>query len=206
MTATGYTSTTGDARKVSKTGDTMTGELTLPDSSPDAPLRAASKGYVDGLVALLAALTGATFTGDVIVDGANLIVRRADDEGAYRLRVTGGALDLEIGGMDVIVSVWAEGDFTGAQANIMRWEPAGPHMMGRSIFGTGGFDVVHALDAGTGVAEVGKKNGLANIRLAGFKDSAGAPAAGTWIQGDVVLDSAGAWHLCTAGGEPGVWT
>jgi hypothetical protein len=47
MTATGYTSTTGDARKVSKTGDTMTGELTLPDSSPDAALSAASKGYVD---------------------------------------------------------------------------------------------------------------------------------------------------------------
>lgn len=240
MTAVGYASTTGDARKVAKSGDTMTGELVLPDSSPDTALAAASKGYVDtglatkaaaahasthtaagsdpltltqaqitGLAAALAALAplaGATFTGDVVVDGANLVVRRADDEGAYRFRVTGGALDLEIGGMDVIISVWAEGDFTGAQANIMRWEPAGPHMMGRTIFGTGGFDVVHALDAGTGVAEVGKKNGLANIRLAGFKDSAGAPGTGTWAAGDVVLDSAGAWHLCTTGGTPGVWT
>ncbi|MEU3851725.1 hypothetical protein [Streptomyces sp. NPDC029554] len=50
MTATGYVTTTGDARKVSKSGDTMTGELTLPDSSPDAALSAASKGYVDAEV------------------------------------------------------------------------------------------------------------------------------------------------------------
>ncbi|WP_406418046.1 hypothetical protein [Streptomyces sp. NBC_01614] len=47
MAATGYTSTTGDARKVDVAGDTMTGELTLPDSSPDQALNAASKGYVD---------------------------------------------------------------------------------------------------------------------------------------------------------------
>lgn len=50
MTATGYVSTTGDARKVNKAGDTMTGELTLPDSSPDQALNAASKGYVDAEV------------------------------------------------------------------------------------------------------------------------------------------------------------
>ncbi|MFC9680004.1 hypothetical protein [Streptomyces sp. NPDC056948] len=47
MAATGYVSTTGDARKVSKAGDTMTGELTLPDSFPDTALAAASRGYVD---------------------------------------------------------------------------------------------------------------------------------------------------------------
>lgn len=47
MTATGYVSTTGDSRKVSKSGDTMTGELVLPDSNPDTSLSAASKGYID---------------------------------------------------------------------------------------------------------------------------------------------------------------
>lgn len=51
MTATGYVSTTGDARKVDVAGDTMTGELVLPDSSPDAALNAASKGYVDTVAA-----------------------------------------------------------------------------------------------------------------------------------------------------------
>jgi hypothetical protein len=51
MAATGYVSTTGDPRKVDVAGDTMTGELTLPDSSPDQALNAASKGYVDSEVA-----------------------------------------------------------------------------------------------------------------------------------------------------------
>ncbi|MFF7949136.1 polysaccharide deacetylase family protein [Streptomyces griseorubiginosus] len=49
MTATGYTASGpgGDTRKVSKTGDTMTGDLVLNDSSPDTSLSAAPKGYVD---------------------------------------------------------------------------------------------------------------------------------------------------------------
>jgi hypothetical protein len=47
MTATGYVSTTGDARKVAKSGDTMTGDLVLNDSSPDTSLSATSKTYVD---------------------------------------------------------------------------------------------------------------------------------------------------------------
>jgi hypothetical protein len=60
MTATGYVSTTGDTRKVSKSGDTMTGELTLPDSSPDQALNAASKGYVDTVAAGKASTTHAS--------------------------------------------------------------------------------------------------------------------------------------------------
>lgn len=51
MTATGYVSTTGDTRKVSKAGDAMTGDLVLNDSSPDTTLSAASKGYVLAQVA-----------------------------------------------------------------------------------------------------------------------------------------------------------
>jgi hypothetical protein len=206
MTATGYVSTTGDTRKVNKAGDTMTGELTLPDSSPDQALNAASKGYVDTLVALLAHLTGATFTGDVTVNGANLTVKRADNTGAYRFRVTGSGLDLEVAGLDVFISKWANADFTGAQSNVMRWEAAGPHLIGRVQFGTGAFDDVHDIDSGTGVAALGAKNGLSNVRLCGRKATAGAPTTGTWIAGDVVLDSAGAWHLCATGGTPGVWT
>ncbi|MFD7794325.1 hypothetical protein [Streptomyces sp. NPDC059759] len=50
MTATGYTSTTGDTRKLNRAGDTMTGELTLPDASPDAALNAAPRSYVDSAV------------------------------------------------------------------------------------------------------------------------------------------------------------
>ena len=59
MSATGYVSPTGDTRKVNKAGDTMTGELTLPDSSPDQALNAAPKGYVDTGLAAKAALAHA---------------------------------------------------------------------------------------------------------------------------------------------------
>lgn len=168
-----------------------------------------SQSQITGLVAALAALlplAGGTLTGDLTIDGHNLTIVRDDGTGAYRLRVTGGGLDFEIGGLDVNVSVWSDPDFTGTQSNVMRWEPAGPHLIGRAQFGTSPFDTVHDIDSGTGVAGLGAKNGLANIRLTGFKDTAGAPAAGAWATGDVVLDSTGAWHLCTAGGTPGTWT
>jgi hypothetical protein len=168
-----------------------------------------AQSQVTGLASALAALlslTGGTLTGGLTIDGANLTVQRADDTGAYRLRVTGGGLDLEIGGLDVHVSHWTGADFTGTQTNMMRWEAAGPHLIGRVQFGTGPFDNIHDIDSGTGVAALGKKNGLGNIRLCGLKATAGAPTTGTWTAGDLVLDSAGAWHLCTAGGTPGTWT
>lgn len=69
MGAVGYVSTTGDDRKVDIAGDTMTGELVLPDSSPDSALTAASKGYVDTQAALRLALTGGTMTGAITLPG-----------------------------------------------------------------------------------------------------------------------------------------
>ncbi|MFE2324607.1 hypothetical protein ACFXD5_11930 [Streptomyces sp. NPDC059385] len=167
-----------------------------------------SQSQISGLLAALAALlakAGGTMTGDLTVDGANLTVARADDTGAYRLRVTGGGLDFEIGGLDVFVSHWQNADFTGTQSNLMRWEAAGPHMIGRTQFGTNPFDTVHDIDATTGVAAVGKKNSLSNIRWCGRRASTGAPTSGTWATGDTVQDSAGAFWLCTAGGTPGTW-
>lgn len=164
---------------------------------------------VTGLVSALSALlplAGGTLTGGLVLDGGNLTVQRATHDGAYRLRVTGGGMDFEVGGMDVIVSVWSGANFTGTQTSVMRWEPAGAHMIGRTQFGTSPYDEVHSLDAGTGVAALGGKNGLANVRICGFKGTPGAPTTGAWAVGDVVLDSAGGWHLCTAAGTPGTWT
>lgn len=141
MAATGYVSTTGDARKVSKTGDTMTGELTLPDSSPDTALNAASKGYVDGLIdgintalEALAPLAGATFTGVVTVNGANFVVL-GDDKG-YRFRPLGSRLDCEATGADWIFSVFSGDNFDGTQRPYLRLE-AGvnlAHACGNWIF------------------------------------------------------------------------
>lgn len=147
MTATGYVSTTGDTRKVSKSGDTMTGELTLPDSSPDQALNAASKGYVDGLVALLAALTGATFTGAVVVDDANFSVLGTSK--GYRFRPLGARLDCEATGSDWIFSVFSGTAFDGTQRTYLRLEAGTTlaHACGTWIF-TDNADsgAVHTLD------------------------------------------------------------
>lgn len=61
-------------------------------------------------------------------------------------------------------------------------------------------------DAFAGTAGLGGKNGLATLNFVGRGAVSGAPAAGTWDTGDLMVDSDGVWHLCTAGGEPGTWT
>ncbi|MGW2724783.1 hypothetical protein [Streptomyces sp. NPDC001492] len=168
-----------------------------------------SQAQITGLASALAALfpkTGGTVTGDLTVDGHNLTVKRGDGLGAYRFRVTGGGLDLEVGGMDVIVSTWSGADFTGSQANVLRLEPAGPHLIGRTQFGTNGYDDVHDIDPATGVASLGAKNGSLNLRFCGRRTATGAPTTGTWAVGDVLQDSAGSWWFCTTAGTPGTWT
>ncbi|MFG3510245.1 hypothetical protein ACGF5F_32635 [Streptomyces sp. NPDC047821] len=76
MTAVGYASTTGDTRKVDVAGDTMTGELVLPDSSPDTALTAASKGYVDGVAATKAATSTQIIAGTGLTGGGTLAADR----------------------------------------------------------------------------------------------------------------------------------
>lgn len=167
-----------------------------------------TQSQITGLLTTLAALlplTGGTMTGDLTINGANLTVKRADNTGAYRLRVTGGGLDFEIGGLDVTISSWTGADFTGTQSNVLRLEPTGPHLIGDTQYGTGPFDTVHSIDAGTGVAAIGAKNSLVNIKFCGRSASAGAPATGTWATGDTVQDAQGRIWLCTAGGTPGTW-
>ena len=168
-----------------------------------------SQAQITDLVAALAALlpkAGGILSGDLTIDGHNLTVQREDGTGAYRLRVTGGGLDFEIGGLDVFLSAWENADFTGTQADVMRLEPAGPHLIGRTQFGTSPFDNVHDIDAGTGVAALGAKNSLTNIRFCGRLATTGAPATGTWAAGDTVQDADGALWMCTTSGTPGVWT
>lgn len=64
MSATGYTK--GDPQKVARAGDTMTGDLVLPDSNPDTALSAASRGYVDNTSV---SVTGDTMTGALTLPG-----------------------------------------------------------------------------------------------------------------------------------------
>ncbi|MGK9463924.1 hypothetical protein ACSLFT_28420 [Streptomyces sp. G6] len=170
MTATGYTSTTGDPRKVDIAGDTMTGDLVLPDSSPDTDESAASKGYVDTEVADKVTGPGAatdnavprydgttglliqnstvtiaddgtvTITGDLTVQGTGK---------AYRFRRGGSALDLEATGVDLLVSNWSGTNFDGTQraydrysADAMNVQHAGKREYVAGLYGA----AVHTLD------------------------------------------------------------
>jgi hypothetical protein len=152
-------------------------------------------------------LAGLNVDGNAQVSNGNLTV--TDFDKGYRFRVDGSALDLEATGTDLIISNWSGDAFNGDQrsyarlsADALNTQWAGKFESVNALYGA----AVHTLDPTTGVASVGGKNGLTAVRLAGFKNSAGAPAAGTWEAGDVVLDSAGAWHLCSVGGSPGTWT
>jgi hypothetical protein len=171
-------------------------------------------GFVNDCLTRVAAIeNGTAFLAGLNVDGnaqvsnGNLTV--TDFDKGYRFRVDGSALDLEATGTDLIISNWSGDAFNGDQrsyarlsADALNTQWAGKFESVNALYGA----AVHTLDPTTGVASVGGKNGLTAVRLAGFKNSSGAPAAGTWATGDVVLDSAGAWHLCSSGGTPGTWT
>jgi hypothetical protein len=139
-----------------------------------------AQSQVTGLAAALAtllALTGGTMTGTLTVHGANIIVQRGDNTGAYQLRTTGGGLDLEVGGMDVIISVWSNPDFSGTQSNVMRWEASGPHMIGRSQFGTSPYDTVFDLDAAGGKLGLFSTPAVAKQTVTGAKGGNAALAS-----------------------------
>lgn len=138
-----------------------------------------TQAQITGLVTALAArllLAGGTLTGDLTLDGANLTVVRGDAAGGYRLRVTGGGLDLEIGGLDTIVSHWSNADFTGTQTDLMRWEAAGPHLIGRTQFGTTPYDTVFDLDA------AGNKLGVFGAAAVAKQTVTGSRSDGTALQ------------------------
>jgi hypothetical protein len=185
-----------------------------------------SQSQISGLLAALAALAplaGAVFTGDLTVQGYTHLqggqfdgdvatfgdLRLIGTGKAYRFRRSGSNLDFEGAGVDLILSVWSAGDFTGTQRSYDRYsadatnvQHAGKREYVTALYG----GAVHTIDPNTGVASLGAKNGLANLQFCGRRTGTGAPTTGTWNAGDLVIDSAGAWHLCTAGGTPGTWT
>lgn len=139
-------------------------------------------------------------TGDLTIQGTGK---------AYRLRRGGAALDFEATGVDLLLSNWSGANFDGTQRSYDRYsadaanvQHAAKREYVASLYGA----AVHTIDPTAGTASFGGKNGLLPIVLCGRSTSAGAPSSGTWTAGDVVLDSVGVWHLCTAGGTPGTWT
>ncbi len=147
-------------------------------------------------------LTGGTVTGVLVVQDTGATK-------AYRYKTTGASLDLDATGADLYLSNFSAAGFAGTQHVYLRLESGAQlaHALGRWLFASGAFDGtgVADLDASTGVAAIGAKNGLANIQFCGFKATSGAPTTGTWNAGDLVLDSTKTWRLCTVGGTPGTW-
>lgn len=162
---------------------------------------------VSAIEAGTAWLAGLNVDGDAHVANGDLTV--SDTTKGYRFRRGGSALDFEGTGADLIVSNWSGTGFNGTQrayfrlsADAQNAQVAGPVEIVTALYGA----TVHKLDPATGVASLGGKNGLAPIRVAGVKATAGAPTTGAWTTGDAVQDSAGVWWLCTASGTPGTWT
>lgn len=173
-----------------------------PAATPPAVVNYALSSHAHGGV-YLPLSGGGIVTGDVTIAGTGK---------AYRFRRSGSALDNEATGADWYISVWSGTAFDGTQRNYMRLESGAQilHLIGHIAFGTGAFDEIHTIDAAgnaifDGLVAKGK-NGLSDLRICGRKTTAGAPTSGTWLTGDAIIDSAGAWHLCTAGGTPGTWT
>lgn len=160
--------------------------------------------YID-VTELTAALTAYLPKLTPVVTDSTFTVRRTGG-GVMRWRATGGALDIDKGPGDVIVSSYSDEAMNNDQRNLMRWRGDGVTMVGYTEFATGAYAGGQAISPDGGFALLGGKNGLPYIRLVGRKATAGAPTTGAWDVGDAVIDSAGAWHLCTSGGTPGTWT
>jgi hypothetical protein len=152
--------------------------------------------------------TGGTLAGPLILSDQNGTFIRADGTGGYRVRTTDGAegfADYDYVGQ-LVVWVWSGPNFTGSQTGRQRWHGAGTTFAGITSFGSSVFageQFVHGTDL---YACLGGKNGASPVNICGRTATPGAPSTGTWAAGDLIYDSAGEPHLCTAGGTPGTWT
>lgn len=98
-------------------------------------------------LALLAQLAGATFTGPITVNGADLTIQGTGK--GYRFRRGGGGLDLEGSGSDLIVSIWSGPAFDGDQhsydrysADALNVQHAGRREYVSSLYGA----TIHVID------------------------------------------------------------
>lgn len=69
----------------------------------------------------------------------------------------------------------------------------------------GWIEATRILSALQGVAVGGNYNSLTQFIFRGKQATTGAPTSGTWLAGDVVMDSVGVLYLCTVGGTSGTW-
>jgi len=147
--------------------------------------------------------TGGTIAGDVRMQNSG-------NTKAYRFTTSGSGVPLyyEVGGENLVFRVNTQADFAGTSHEYLRFskdvqemQVGGELQIRDSLGGT----TVHDLNPVDGVAALGAKNGLTNLRFCGYKNTSGAPTTGTWAVGDLVLDSTKTWRLCSVAGTPGTW-
>jgi hypothetical protein len=147
--------------------------------------------------------TGGTVTGDVVVQDAT-------PTKAYRFKTSSSGVPLyyEVSGENLVFRTLSGAGFTGTAREYIRLSKdvqelqlGGEVQFRDSIGGT----TIHDIDPSTGVAALGAKNGLTNLRFCGYKSTSGAPTTGTWAVGDLILDSTKTWRLCSVAGTPGTW-
>lgn len=190
--------------------------VTVPFTAPGVVTPPAGNDFItkaqaDGLYSPIGALTqaagdgrylqlsGGTVTGDVTLQGAGK---------AYRMRRSGGALDFEGAGAKLYFSNWENADFTGNQRTYLVLENGAAIAQAVGLWQwreTPDGPERHRIDGTNGVASLGSKNGLANVKMCGLKATPGSPTTGTWAVGDAVVDSTGAMFICLTAGTPGVW-
>ncbi|WPM94275.1 minor tail protein [Arthrobacter phage Marchesin] len=86
---------------------------------PAGPAGEVTAAELEAALATKADTSGATFSGDVTVSGADLQVSGTGK--AYRFRRGGGALDFEGAGADLLFSMWPAADFSGVQRSYDRY-------------------------------------------------------------------------------------
>jgi len=142
--------------------------------------------------------------GGEIVD-STITVRKGDNSSGIRMRSSGGAVDFDKMNGDIIVGSFAGPGFSGTQTNIQRWRNDGTTFVGKTSFSASAYGEEQVIDAGSGEARIGAKNGLGNLRFCGYTATNTSPASGTWTLNDLVLDTLGRLWRCSVAGTPGTW-
>jgi hypothetical protein len=142
--------------------------------------------------------------GGEIVD-STITVRKGDSSSGIRMRSSGGAVDFDKMNGDIIVGSFDGPGFSGAQTNLQRWRNDGTTFVGKTSFSATAYGEEQVIDAASGEARIGAKNGLANLRFCGYTGTNTSPGSGTWTLNDLVLDNLGRLWRCSVAGAPGTW-
>jgi hypothetical protein len=148
MVATGYTSATGDPRKV-------TGPATATDNAV-ARYDGVTGKVVQNSTVIVGDDGSVIFSGVVTVNGANFLVSGTNK--GYRFRPLGSRLDCEATGSDWQFSVWSGTNYDGAQRSYLRLESGVQlaHAIGKWIWADSPDGAaVHTIDGTAAAPKIG---------------------------------------------------